>query len=104
MSPNWLNMSGNEQTLLVIFEDCVHDIMKLCSDKKRRIEELEASLKEKDDKLQQAEKMATAWKSKYTNLLTARRLAEDKEAFQQARKRVNKLVREVDLCIDLLNE
>jgi hypothetical protein len=34
----------------------------------------------------------------------ARRLAEDEKEFQQARKRVDKLVREVDLCIALLNE
>jgi phage shock protein A len=97
-------MSGNEQNLLVVFEDCVHDITKLCSDRKRQIEELEASLKDKDEKIQQVEQMITALKTKYTNLLTARRLADDTEAFQQARKRVNKLVREVDLCIALLNE
>ena len=104
MYPNWLKMSGNEQNLLVIFEDRVHEIIELCRDRKRQIEDLEASLKIKDEKLQQAEQMVTALKTKYTNLLTARRLAEDKDAFQQARKRVNKLVREVDLCIALLNE
>jgi len=97
-------MSTNDQNLLVVFEDCVHDLTKLCNERKRHIEDLEASLKEKDEKIQQSELMLAAINTKYTNLLTARRLAEDKEAFQQARKRVNKLVREVDLCIALLNE
>ena len=97
-------MSGNDLNLLAQFEDYVHDLTKLCSDRKRQIDELEASLKEKDEKIQQAEQEVTALKAKYTNLLTARRMADDKEAFQQARKRVNKLVREVDLCIALLNE
>ena len=97
-------MSVNDQNLLVVFEDCVHDLTKLCDERKRRIEVLEFSLKEKDTKIQQTELMITALQTKYNNLLTARQLANDKEAFQQARKRVNKLVREVDLCIALLNE
>jgi translation initiation factor 2B subunit (eIF-2B alpha/beta/delta family) len=97
-------MSENERGLLVIFEDCVHDLIKLCNERKRRIEELETSLKEKDEKIQQAERMMTTLKADYANLLIARRLADDKDAFQQARKRVSKLVREVDLCIALLNE
>ena len=97
-------MSVNDQNLLVVFEDCVHDLTKLCDERKRHIEDLELSLVEKDKKIQQAERMITALQTKYTNLLTARHLANDKEAFQQARKRVNKLVREVDLCIALLNE
>jgi len=97
-------MSAHDQNLLVVLEDCMHDLTKLCNERKRHIEDLETSLKEKDDKIQQAELMLTALQTKYTNLLAARRLADDKEAFQQARKRVNKLVREVDLCIALLNE
>jgi len=97
-------MSTIDQNLLVNFEDYVLDITKLCNERKRHIEDLEASLREKDEKIQQAELMITALQTKYSNLLTARRLAEDKEAFQQARKRVKKLVREVDSCITLLNE
>ena len=104
MWSNWLEMSGIEQNLLADFKDNVHNIIKLCNTRKRQIEELAASLKEKDEKLQQAELTIAEWKTKYTSLLTARRLADDKEAFQQARRRVNKLVREVDLCIALLNE
>jgi phage shock protein A len=79
-------------------------LTKLCNDRKRHIEDLETSMKEKDEKLQQAERTITTLKTDYSNLLIARRLVDDKEAFQQARKRVNKLVREVDLCIALLNE
>ena len=104
MWSNWLKMSVNEQDLLVVFEDCLHDITTLCSDRKRQIEDLEASLRVKDEKIQQAEQTITELQTKYSNLLTARRLVEDKDAFQQARKRVQKLVREVDLCITLLNE
>lgn len=97
-------MPVNDRDLLVVFEDCVHEITNLCDTRKRRIEELEASLKEKEEKMLQAERMMTELTTKYTNLLTAHQLADDKEAFQQARKQINKLVREVDLCIALLNE
>jgi len=101
---NWFVMSENESNLLVVFDDCVHDLMKLCNNRKRLIDDLETSLKEKDEKIQQAERMIATLKTNYANLLIARRLADDKEAFQQARKRVSKLVREVDLCITLLDE
>ena len=104
MWSNWLKMSENERDLFVVLEDCVHDLTKLCHERKRRIEDLEASLKEKDEKIQQAERTIKTIKTDYSNLLLARRLADDKEAFQQARKQVSKLVREVDLCIALLNE
>jgi len=97
-------MPVNDRDLLVVFEDCVHDLTNLCDKRKRRIEELEASLKEKEEKMQQAERMMAELSTKYTNLLTVHCLADDKEAFQQARKQINKLVREVDLCIALLNE
>ena len=97
-------MPENEFKLLVVLEDRLNDLIKLFNDLKGRIKELEASLNDKDEKIQQAEEMITTLKTNYSNLLIARRLADDKEAFQQARKRVNKLVREVDLCIALLNE
>ena len=97
-------MSENESDLLVVFEDCVRDLTKLCNNRKHRIEDLETLIKEKDEKIQLTERMITTLKTDYSNLLIARRLADDKEAFQQARKRVGKLVREVDLCIALLNE
>jgi len=97
-------MSDNVQNLLVILEDCVNDVIKLCDKHKRQIEELKASLKGKDEKILQAERMITTLKTNYTNLLTARGLANDKEAFRQARKQVTQLVREVDFCIAHLNE
>jgi len=95
-------MSVNIQKLLVVFEDTLDDLTKLCKNQKRLIEALESSIKGKDEKIRQAEQLITTLKTNYTNLLTARRLADDKEAFQQAQKQVKKLVREVDLCIDLL--
>ena len=97
-------MTEKENNLLAVFEERVRDLVKLCDDRKHYIEKMEASLNEKDEKIRQAEQTIEAFKAKYTNLLTARKLADDEEGFQNARKRLNKLVRKVDTCIALLNE
>lgn len=97
-------MTENDTNLLAVFDERMHDLIKLCDKQKRHIDELETSLKEKNETIQQAKQTIEALQAKYTNLLTARRLAEDENEFQNARKRVNKLVREVDTCIALLNE
>ena len=97
-------MTENEKNLLAVFEERVHELIQLCNDGKLRIEDLETSLSEKNEKIRNAEQTIETLQAKYENLLTARKLAEDKNEFQNARKRVNKLVREVDTCIALLNE
>jgi len=97
-------MTEKENNLLAVFEERVQDLVKLCDEKQRNIEGLETSLNEKDEEIQQTKQKLGALQSKYANLLTARRLIEDEEGFLNARKRINKLVREVDTCIALLNE
>ncbi|MDR1098407.1 MAG: hypothetical protein LBL57_09770 [Tannerella sp.] len=97
-------MMEKETNLLAVFEDRMYELIRLCDEKKRHIEELEKSLKEKDEIIWQNRQTMEALQTKYTNLHTARRLAENETEFQNARKRVNKLVREVDTCIALLNE
>ena len=97
-------MAEKDSNLLAVFEERMHDLVKLCNDRKLYIDDLEASLIEKEEKIQQANQEIEELKTKYKNLLTARNLQQDEEAFQDARKWVNKLVREVDTCIALLNE
>ena len=100
----WYEMTEKENNLLAVFEERVQELVILCDDKQRYIDSQEASLNEKDEIIQQTKQALEALQSKYVNLLTARRLIEDEEGFQNARKRINKLVREVDTCIALLNE
>ena len=97
-------MLEKETDLLAIFEDRMRDLKILCNERKRRIEELEAAIQKKDELIHQSKQMISALQTRCTNLLMARRLAEDEKEFEQARKRVNKLVREIDLCIAQLNE
>jgi peptidoglycan hydrolase CwlO-like protein len=97
-------MTEKENNLLAVFEDRMRELIRLYGEKKRHIEELEKSIKEKDGIIWQNKQTIEALQTKYTNLHAARRLAENETEFQNARKRVNKLVREVDICIALLNE
>ena len=97
-------MTENDINLLAVFEERMHDLVKLCNERKLHIEDLETSLNEKDEIIQQAKQTIEALQAKYAHLLTAKSLLKDEEEFQNARKRVNKLVREVDTCIALLNE
>ena len=100
----WHGMTEKENNLLAVFEERVHDLAKLCDDRKHYIELLETSLKEKDEIIQQAKQTIEALQAKNANLFTASHLAEDDKEFLNVRKRLNKLVREVDTCIALLNE
>ena len=100
----WHEMTEKDNNLLAVFEDRVNELYRLCNDRKRRIEELEATLIEKDDALLKANQDIETFQTKCKNLLTARKLEANEIEFQEARKRVNKLVREVDTCIALLNE
>jgi len=97
-------MTEKENNLLAVFEERINDMIKLCDDRKLFIEVLESSIKEKDKTIQEAKQTIEALQTKYANLHTASNLAEDENEFQNVRKRVNKLVREVDTCIALLNE
>jgi len=100
----WQEMTEKENNLLAVFEERVRELTQLCDDRKRCIENLKDSLNKNDEKRRQAEQNAEVFQAKYENLLAARKLAEDENEFQNVRKRVNKLVREVDTCIALLNE
>ena len=97
-------MTEKENNLLAVFEERLRDLVKLCNEKECRIKELESSLNEQNEIIQQAKQTIEALQTKNTNLLTAQGFAFNDGEFQNARKRVNKLVREVDTCIALLNE
>jgi predicted nucleic acid-binding Zn-ribbon protein len=97
-------MTENVNNLLVVFEERMHDLMKLCDDRGKCIESLEGAIKSKEKEIQKANQTIESLQSKYNYLLTARRLEVNEAEYQNARKQVNKLVREVEACMALLNE
>ena len=97
-------MTEDHKRLLAVFEVRVRDLMALCDQQKRRIDELTAALSLKDEELRQAKDMTEGLNAKCDNMLTARIVSTNEEEMKNARMRLSKLVREVDKCIALLNE
>ena len=87
-------MTEDHKRLLAVFEVRVRDLMALCDQQKRRI----------DEELRQAKDMIEGLNAKCDNMLTARIVSTNEEEMKNARMRLSKLVREVDKCIALLNE
>lgn len=97
-------MTEDQNRLLAVFEVRVRDLMALCDSQRQKIVELTEALNQAEEALQQTREEATAWKSKFDNLLTAKVVSANEEEMKDARMRLFKLVREVDRCIALLNE
>ena len=95
-------MTEDHKRLLAVFEVRVRDLMALCDQQKRRIDELTAALSLKDEELRQD--MIEGLNAKCDNMLTVRIVSTNEEEMKNARMRLSKLVREVDKCIALLNE
>jgi hypothetical protein len=89
---------------LMRFEDRTQELIRLCDDRKKRIEHLELVMKSMKEEIRLANEKNRSLESKYNHLLTARRLEVNEAEYQNARKQVSKLVREVETCIALLNE
>ena len=97
-------MTEDHKRLLAVFEVRVRDLMALCDQQKRKINELTQSLGEKEQQLERAKVTIDGLNAKCDNMLTARVVSTNEDELKNARMQLSKLVREVDKCIALLNE
>lgn len=97
-------MTQDQKSLLAKFEVRVRDLMALCDEQRRKIDELNEIIELKNYDLKQAKKEIDELNIKCDNMLTARVVSIDEGDVKSARMRLSKLVREVDKCIALLNE
>lgn len=97
-------MTEDQKRLLAVFEVRVRDLIALCEQQKREIDELNGLLRKRDEELRTAKETIGALNTKCDNLLMARIFSTNEEEMRNARSRLSKLVREVDKCIALLNE
>lgn len=97
-------MTEDQNKLLNEFETRVRQLFFLCDELRTENdllrEDLERQKKSFDALIEENKQL----KSKYDNLKIARIISVKQEDFQGAKKRLSKLVREVDKCIALLNE
>lgn len=96
-------MTEDQEKLLAVFEVRLHDLLALCEERKRKIEELTQHIKTDKESIQQAEQKIRALNTKYADLLTVHVASSDEGGVRNARMRLLKLVREVEKCIALLN-
>jgi len=96
-------MTEHQEQLLAVFEVRVRDLMALCDRQRQKMQELTRSLQLKDEELRQAIEKVEEWKAKYNNMLTAQVFSAKDAEVNGAKKRVMKLVKEIDECIALLN-
>ena len=72
-------MTEDQNRLLAVFEVRVRDLMALCDSQRQKIVELTEALNQAEEALQQTREEATAWKSKFDNLLTAKVVSANEE-------------------------
>lgn len=97
-------MSEDQSKMLAVFEIRVRDLMNVCNRQKQRINELNHSLEVKDQELRQAMQTIDELNAKCNSMLTARIVSANEQEMKSAKTQLAKLVREVDMCIALLNE
>lgn len=91
--------------LLSDLEVQVRQLMFRCNHLEKQKEEMQALLDEKETQLMKVIREKDELNAKFTNLKTANSLAGgEQQDLKETKARFNKLVREIDKCIALLNE
>jgi hypothetical protein len=97
-------MTEEQNKLVYVFEDRVHQLMGLCDDLRQENSDLKLQLEVFKQSQKELEQENRTIKVKYDNLKMARIISVKQDDFKGAKNRLSKLVKEVDKCIALLNE
>lgn len=96
-------MTENDEKLLAEFELRMRQLMYLCDTLKDENSQLKQQLAQKNMEVEGLSSQLGELKAKYDNLKFARSFSSGSlEEKEQARKRLSKLVRDVDKCITML--
>ena len=97
-------MDSSKEDLIITLKSRIQKIIDLYENQKKINIELENNNKEIKDKLILLENKFSDVEEKYENLKLARAIVSpDEEETHEARIKVNRIVREIDKCIALLN-
>ncbi|MCL2650470.1 MAG: hypothetical protein FWD60_05505 [Candidatus Azobacteroides sp.] len=97
-------MTDDQKQLLAVFESKIHQLMSMYNVLKEENTALKNELSEKNEILQAAKEDIDHLNLRYENLKIARVVSIRQDEITGAKKRLSKLVQEVDKCIALLNE
>lgn len=96
-------MTENDKKLLAEFETRMRQLMYLCDTLKEENTLLRQQLSESNSTIEALEEESKQLKTKYDNLKFAKSFAsQDENEMQEAKRRLSKLVRDVDRCIAML--
>ena len=96
-------MTDDQKQLLAVFEFKIHQVMSMYKSLKEENVALKNELLEKNAIIQAAKENIDHLNLKYENLKIARVVSIRQDEITGAKKRLSKLVQEVDKCIALLN-
>lgn len=96
-------MDNQYSDLISIFESNLNSLIDKYNALKEENNLLKTHLRQKNEDLMHAHKELLDLRNDYTNLETAAGLSGSPENSIVAKQRINKLVREVDKCLTLLN-
>lgn len=96
-------MTKNDEKLLAEFEIRMRQLMYLCDALRDENAQMKQQLGQKDAKIKALSSEVEELKSRYDNLKFVKSLSSDNlDDREQAKKRLSKLVRDVDRCITML--
>ena len=97
-------MTDQEKNLLINFEFKVKQIIAKHEALKQEKSQLQAKTKDLEESINQLRKENQMLEQKYENLKLAKMLVASEDETKDAKGRIQKLVREIDKCIALLNK
>ena len=96
-------MTAEEEKILHLFETHVRQLIIKHKDTLEHNKELNQALTEDKTRVQELEQRIATLEQQYANLKMAKMIEITTAENQAAQKRINKLIREIDKCIALLN-
>ncbi|CCZ68859.1 hypothetical protein QVO10_14155 [Bacteroides gallinaceum] len=97
-------MTEEDKRLLNTFEGRLRNLLFLFEEQKKEIASLRHLLEEKEAAIARMESDRKELESRYANLKMARIISINDTELNDTKKRLTRLVREVEKCIALLNE
>lgn len=96
-------MDADQIEILGVLRSRIKEIMTALEKERERTQKLESEMGDLKSRLSQQSNEKEELEHKYNNLKLAKVLSGDQEEEHDARIKVNRIVREIDKCIALLN-
>ncbi|HBL73255.1 MAG: hypothetical protein GX619_09645 [Bacteroidales bacterium] len=97
-------MTEEQQTLLTNLETRVRQLMLLCKSLREEKDALERASADKDIILKSTQQALSEMEARYNNLKLAGLVSFGKKDVKEAQQTLSSIVREIDKCIELINE